>query len=215
MKNQAQKVSISGLQVPIPGAQPPLEVGTDRELVALLQARDLGWKLAFNELLGRHRAWLVSHCAMRLGNRSDAQDVAQLVLIRAWQSLDRFEGRSAFRTWLYIIAENQCRTYIKQRLRYIQTEHIERLIELSLEAGHSTNTDTYALSEAVGMTLERLGETAREVLVLRFFRGYTLDEIADALSISLSAAKMRLYRALAQFRAVYMELAGDHVPAAP
>ena len=206
MQNQAQKVGLSSRGAPMSGVLPSVEASTDQELVALLQARDLGWKLAFNELLGRHRTWLVNHCAMRLGNRSDAQDVAQLVLIRAWRSLDRFEGRSAFRTWLYTIAENQCRTYIKQRLRYIQTEHIERLIEINLEADYSPNTDDYALSEAVSVTLERLGETAREVLVLRFYRGCSLEEIAGALSISLSAAKMRLYRALEQFKAQYIEI---------
>ena len=67
----------------------------------------------------------------------------------------------------------------------------------------------HALSEAVSVTLERLGETAREVLLMRFYLGYSLAEIADALSISLSAAKMRLYRALAQFRTAYLESASE------
>lgn len=180
---------------------------TDRELVLLLQARGLGWKLAFNELLGRHRDWLVNHCSMRLGNRQDAQDVAQLVLVRAWQAIDRFEGRAAFRTWLYTIAENQCRTFMRQRMRYLQTEHIERLIELSLEHDDSTVAGSYALSQAVAIALDQLGDNAREVLLLRFFHDYSLEEIAATLSISLSAAKMRLYRALEQFRTGYLELA--------
>lgn len=210
MNNQAQTVfpSVKGV-LPI-GPCAPVESRSDRELIGQLQARGLGWKLAVNELLGRHRGWLVEHCTRRLGNRQDAQDVAQLVLIRAWQAIDRFEGRAAFRTWLYTIAENQCRTFMKQRMRYLQTEHIERLIELGPGDSQRVVTDDYAVSEAVCITLDQLGDTAREVLVLRFFQDCSLEEIAAALSISLSAAKMRLYRALDQFKAGYFEVAGCH-----
>ena len=207
MDNQAQTKQQSFHKVLSGTRRYSVIARTDRELVLLLQARGLGWKLAFNELLGRHRDWLVNHCSMRLGNRQDAQDVAQLVLVRAWQAIDRFEGRAAFRTWLYTIAENQCRTFMRQRMRYLQTEHIERLIELSLEHDDSTVAGSYALSQAVAIALDQLGDNAREVLQLRFFHDYSLEEIAATLSISLSAAKMRLYRALEQFRTGYLELA--------
>ncbi|MGB5260708.1 MAG: RNA polymerase sigma factor [Gammaproteobacteria bacterium] len=183
---------------------------SDAELIALLQARGLGWKLAFNELLGRHRAWLVKHCGIWLGNGQDAQDVVQLVLIRAWKAIDHFEGRSLFRTWLYTIAENQCRTYMKQRMRYLQTEHIERLIELSLDNSDCGNETDYALKQTVATVMDQLGGNAREVLILRFFRDLSLEEIASALSISLSAAKMRLYRGLEQFKAGYLEVTGQY-----
>jgi RNA polymerase sigma-70 factor (ECF subfamily) len=208
MNNQAQTVCPSYKRVLPDGPCAPVESQSDRELIGQLQARGLGWKLAFNELLGRHRGWLVDYCTRRLGNRQDAQDVAQLVLIRAWQAIDRFEGRAAFRTWLYTIAENQCRTFMKQRMRYLQTEHIERLIELGQADSQRVGTDDYAVSEAVCITLDQLGDTAREVLMLRFFQDCSLEEIAAVLSISLSAAKMRLYRALDQFKARYLELAG-------
>ena len=77
-----------------------LTARSDTELIVMVRERNLGWKLAFNVLLGRHRDWLLRHCVFRLGNRHDAQDVAQQVMLRAWQAIDRFEGRSVFRTWL-------------------------------------------------------------------------------------------------------------------
>ncbi len=186
---------------------------SDACLVEMVRKRDLGWKLAFNTLLGRHREWILQHCAFRLGNQHDAQDVTQQVMLRAWQAIDRFEGRSALRTWLYTIAENQCRSFAVRRMRYVQTEHIERLIDLWLEGNRSGDLERHARNQAVATALARLNERARQVLLLRFFQDYSLEEIASALAISLSAAKMRLYRALEQFRLQYLEVSGDE-PAA-
>jgi len=64
--------------------------------------------------------------------------------------------------------------------------------------------DRYVTGEAVGMALQRVQETSREVLMLRFFQDLSLESIATLLAISLSAAKMRLYRALEQFRVEYL-----------
>ena len=180
-----------------------LEQLDDEQLVELVQKHGLGWKLAFNALLGRHRRWVVGHCVLRLGNYQDAQDVTQRVLLRAYHSLGRFEGRSAFRTWLHAITENQCRTYLVQRARYVQTEHIESLIEL-YNAGAVSESDLLVEQNAVSIALEQVSPQAQEVLRLRFFEDYSLEEIAAALTISLSATKMRLYRALDQFKVRYL-----------
>ena len=188
----------------------PLGAHCDAELIVLVRGRGLGWKLAFNVLLGRHRDWLVSHCAFRLGNRHDAQDVAQQVILRAWQAIDRFEGRSAFRTWLYSIAENQCRSFIGKRMRYVQTEHIEHLVDLYLEGTSISDVERYAHKQAVATALQNVSDKAREVLELRFFQDCSLEEIATTLAISLSAAKMRLYRSLDQLRIAYLQVVEIH-----
>ncbi|MDH3527067.1 MAG: RNA polymerase sigma factor [Gammaproteobacteria bacterium] len=174
----------------------------DDQLVRLVQQRGLGWKLARDVLFGRHRCGVVTHCMSRLGHYQDAQDVTQRVLLRALAALGRFEGRSAFRTWLYAITENECRTFLVQRARYVQTEHIERLVEL-FETGAANELDTLMVQDAVAIALAQVSPLARQVLRLRFFEDRTLEEIAAVLAISLSAAKMRLYRALDQFNLSY------------
>lgn len=191
-----------------------LTARSDAELIDMLRKHDLGWKLAFNVLLGRHRDWLLRHCVYRLGNRHDAQDVIQQVILRAWQAIDRFEGRSAFRTWLYTIAENQCRSFVVKRMRYVQTEHIESLIDLYLEGTEIPDEERYARNEAVATALKSVSDKAREVLLLRFFQDRSLEDIAATLAISLSAAKMRLYRALEQFRTAYLQVVGVQIAAA-
>ena len=192
----------------------PMNARSDIELIGRVRERGLGWKLAFNVLLGRHREWVLGHCAFRLGNQHDAQDVAQQVMLRAWQAIDRFEGRSAFRTWLYTIAENQCRSFAVKRMRYVQTEHIESLVNLYLEGTGINVAESYARSQAVALALEHVNDKAREVLLLRFFQEQSLEEIAATLAVSLSAAKMRLYRSLEQFRAEYLRVVEIHTAAA-
>jgi DNA-directed RNA polymerase specialized sigma24 family protein len=65
--------------------------------------------------LERHRPALTGHCYRMLGSATDADDAVQETLIRAWRSLDRFEGRAALRTWLHRIATNVCLDAIDAR----------------------------------------------------------------------------------------------------
>jgi RNA polymerase sigma-70 factor, ECF subfamily len=183
---------------------------SDEVLISAIQKRGIGWKLAFNRLFQRYRPWVHNFCLIRLRNPQDAQDVTQDVILRVYMALHRFEGRSSFKTWLHTIAENQVRTFIVRRARYIQVEHIEALIDAHLEVW-SAQEESDGAGDEVRIVLERVSPHAQEVLMLRYVSDYSFEEIASTLGISLSAAKMRFYRALDQCKLQYSRAAQETV----
>jgi RNA polymerase sigma-70 factor (ECF subfamily) len=177
----------------------------DDELLARIRNRAEGWQYALSLLLRRHRGDLLGFCHARLGNRQDAEDAVQETIIRAYRGLPGFKGDSSFRTWIHAIAANQCHTLALRRSRHIMADYLHELIQLHEEAlkNGSAIAHTDRIEQQVHEILEEIPEPNRDVLMLRFFRDLSLDEIAHTLGISLSATKMRLYRAQEQFAVRY------------
>ena len=72
---------------------------------------------AFHELIDPYRGELQLHCYRILGSVQDAEDLLQETLLAAWRGLERFDGRSSLRTWLYRIATNRCLNALRDRGR--------------------------------------------------------------------------------------------------
>ena len=149
-------------------------------------------------LLQRHRPWILRRCASWVGNQSDAEDVAQEVLMRVCAGLHGLEHRSRFRPWLARIVDNQCKTFLSRRAHWVTVEHMERLLDALAMNAPSPEREC-ALRDQVHCALRSLPAQTRQVLYLRFFEELSLEQIAGSLHISLAAAKMRLYRALDRF----------------
>jgi len=158
---------------------------------------------ACTELLKRYERELFRRCKYRLGNTEDAEDAVQEALVRAFRAIDQFEGKSSFRTWLYAIADNQCSTIARRRMRYVLSEHMSALIEIHERS--SRYREGFEDGAQVNKILNEIPATARKVLEMRFYTELSLEEISRNLGIGLSAAKMRLYRAQDMFKHLYNE----------
>lgn len=123
----------------------------------------------------------------------DAADLSQETFIRALRGADRFRGDSTVRTWLFGIARNVFREWVRHRQRH----RSELLTEVADRAAGSGSEASRVEIEAV---LAALDTDDREVLVLRFAFDLSGEETAAALGISHAAARQRVTRARAAFK---------------
>ena len=176
---------------------------TEARLLSACQAQSIGWENELVLWLSGNGAWLEQRCAIRLGSSADAQDAMQEITLKVLRSVGQFEGRSSLLTWATRIADNYCSSFLKQRAAKAMTAHLQYSLAL-IEDDRFVHMDEPSSGTAsVKTTLDALSTKNSEILRLRYFADLSLAEISRSLDISLSATKMRLYRAMDAFRIRY------------
>lgn len=180
----------------------------DEELIRMAQEALEGDTRAFEELVQRHQAKVLTNCRYLSGSPSDAEDLAQEVFVKAYFGLARFERRSSFGTWIRRIKSNHCINFVtKKRVQTVDVDPtvVEAHAARPPEAERALEReDTRA---RVGAVLLQMNETLRIPLVLRDMDGMAYDEIAGELGIGLSAVKMRIKRGREEFRRLFDDVA--------
>ena len=142
---------------------------------------------AFERLYLAHAA-RVHTLARRIVGSDLAEDGTQDVFVHAWEHLGKFRGEAFFGTWLHRLAVNVL----------LRNAEVARRIVARIAPGFVEELDAPPTNPEVRMDIDsalaRLGPGLREVVVLHDLEGYTHDEIAETLAISISASKMRLHR---------------------
>jgi RNA polymerase sigma-70 factor, ECF subfamily len=182
------------------------------EAQLLTRARG-GDKQAFSQLVEIHSE-RVYRALRRFGLDADeAGDVAQEVFLRAWRSLDRFEGRSQLSTWLYRIAFNEAQRRLSQRRSVpvaADPDGADPIAAIPDSPDHEPDAQALEneLGEAVDAALSQLPHALRAAVVLRDLEGLSTDEAAAVAGVRPSAFKSRLHRgrlALRPLLAPYLE----------
>jgi RNA polymerase sigma-70 factor (ECF subfamily) len=176
---------------------------TDEELVARSVSGD---RDSFNELILRWERPIYALAYRTIGREEDARDVCQETFLRAFRALPGFRGQAKFSSWLYRIALNLCRDWMRRQRRtpVVQPPEDMDLLEMAASTGPSESIEDLVarrdLTRVVERAMARLPEEQRTAIVLKEYHGLTFQEIADLLGCPLSTVKTRLYQGLTVLR---------------
>jgi RNA polymerase sigma-70 factor, ECF subfamily len=171
--------------------------------------------------LERHRTELTAYCYRMLGSSADAEDAVQETMVRAWRAYDRFEGRSALRSWLYRIATNVCFDSLNGKQRRARPMDLgpahaadaplappmpEATWLEPVPDGRVLSTDTDPAELAIAReslrlafvaALQHLPARQRAVLILREVLRWQATEVAELLDTTVASVNSALQRARA------------------
>jgi RNA polymerase sigma-70 factor (ECF subfamily) len=178
-------------------------------LMLRVQHDDAG---AFGELIERYWSRVFGHFFRRLGDRQEAEDLAQDVFLRLYRYRKRYQPRAKFTTWLFHITQNVVRNAVRSRRRH-PTVRLPWLPAAGEEGNYEPAGHVAARNEPPSWPLERaelatvvraavstLGTRQRRALELHQFEDCTYAEVAAEMHMSPKAAKSLLYRARNQLR---------------
>ena len=173
----------------------------------VLVARSIGGDAeSFNELILRWERPIYALAYRTIGREEDARDVCQETFLRAFRALPGFRGQAKFSSWLYRIALNLCRDWIRRerRAQIVQPPENVDLVELASALEPSETVEDLVtrkdLARAVERAMASLPEEQRTAIVLKEYHGLTFQEIADLVGCPLSTVKTRLYQGLTVLR---------------
>ena len=181
---------------------------TDSEEQAILERIRNGDESGFEVLVKEHTGKIVGLAWRLVGNREDAEDLAQEAFLRLHRSLPQFRGESRIGTWLY-------RTTTHLAIDYLRRERIKRKIfffrkdndapdpvELARDPGNNPDRDfqSQQAMQTLRRSLSKLSSRQQVIFTLRHYEGLALKEIAAHLGLQTGTVKAHLHRAVTQLR---------------
>jgi RNA polymerase sigma-70 factor (ECF subfamily) len=161
---------------------------------ALIESFQAGDEFAFVGIYNRYKGPIYSFCYKMLRDSDAAEDVMQETFLRIYENRDRLLKTSAFKSWLFTIARNQCLNSIRRNSKHtsLETDSSDQLINVNTPFSEMEKTEQV---RAVTRLLEALKPDYREILILREYQNLSYEEIASVTRTSVSAVKSRLFKA--------------------
>lgn len=187
------------------GFHVPMPDGYEEKLVERLKRRD---EAAFNELITLYQGRIFRLVFRMLGDREEAEDLAQEVFVTVFKSIDGFRGDSKLSTWLYRVATNHCKNrikYLQRRARGRKKEFDEAAEAGAIESASMDPTsridrpdhlvEAYEKERILKTALASLEEEHRTLIVLRDIENLSYDQIQEITGLVEGTVKSRLHRA--------------------
>jgi RNA polymerase sigma-70 factor (ECF subfamily) len=190
---------------------------TDAAVVAQVLAGD---RDAFRVLVDRHSRSIFRVIYRMTVNQQDTEELVQETFLRAYKSLQRFELRANFGTWLYRIAVNRTLDFLNARKTHMQTKDTFQIVDQP-EAGESNQVQVPAstpgpdrlllsdeMKRKISGALGLLTPAERVAFTMRHMEGRSIEEISQTLNLKASAAKNSVFRAVQKLRQQLEPFAG-------
>jgi RNA polymerase sigma-70 factor (ECF subfamily) len=153
----------------------------------------------YEELVRRYHVGVIIHCEHIVGDRDDAEDIAQEAFIKAYMKLGKFDtSKARFSTWLYKIATNLAIDFLRKNKRRVQVDDIEAIAEATMPA-YLEEDEKQAVIQAV---TKLHPPEFRHVIEGYYWEGKSYQDLAKEANIPLNTVKSRLRRAKLQLKEV-------------
>lgn len=167
----------------------------DEESTWIIQAQQ-GNSQVFGFLVEKYQRPVYNLCYRMLSNAEDAEDAAQESFFRAYKALKRYDRSRAFSTWLLSIAAHYCIDQIRRRrFQVVSVEDLPYQDIPDTEPGIESTYTRKEQQKRIRAVLDVLDATDRAAVVMYYWYDFSYEEIAESLSLTISAVKSRLHRA--------------------
>jgi RNA polymerase sigma-70 factor (ECF subfamily) len=152
---------------------------------------------AFERLVERYSVKIFHLAYSMVGNETQAEDLAQEVLLRIWKGLPGYHGGASLSTWIYTIARNTCLTELKRRAQHptISLDEPDFAVAVDRVPALQSSDPESGLETDVRQMLGQLPEKYRQVITLFYLEQKSYEEVAALLGVPLGTVKTFLYRA--------------------
>ena len=156
---------------------------------------------AFVSLVNKYKKQVHALAWRKIGDFHIAEEITQDTFLKVYQKLSTLKNPKQFSGWLYVIATNQCRAWLRKKrietesLDATETEWVDTAAYSRYVAEEQAKVNVEAQREVVKKLLAKLKESERTVITLHYFGEMTIEEISRFLGVSASAIKLRLHRA--------------------
>ncbi len=169
---------------------------TDADIIAQCKK---GNKHAYRMLVEKYKDVVYTTVLRYTRDPSDAEEITQETFLKAWQALNKFEGRSKFSTWVMAIAINRSKDVLKKKKRLPYVDNNDGIKRANSSSNTTDGPETTIINNELGIRLKRLMDELpaiyREAFVLRHVEELSYEEISGILKIRIDAVKMRVFRA--------------------
>jgi RNA polymerase sigma-70 factor (ECF subfamily) len=184
------RLSVRSCEVPL--KQPNT---AEAELVRRLRAGD---ETTFRELIERYGPKISRVAYGILGNRDDADDIAQEVFAKVYFSIKSFEARSSLYTWISRIAINECYTHLRKKRPIYESDSADGILSMRMQniADRRPRADLAVMQrDFINKLLTRVSEDERLLLIWKEVEGFSVTELSEMTGLGENTIKVRLFRA--------------------